>query len=546
MINKTYRRYFYHFVKDNKLRIIKVLLLTFIKVFIMTMIPKVYQSIIDMALYNHKMKLFISLVIILSGLYFLEIIIGIYKEISISILNEKCAYDFKRRLNDKILSSSYVSIASKNMSEITSLQTNEINIISNHFSNGFFSLIGNIILFIVAALIITFINHRIFLLTLVTVVIYIINGRFWSSKIKVASEVNLQNNEKVIQVVSDNYKNLINNKIMNLSNFISNRFKLIYNVYYDSSINLERNKIKYRYISMFLIYLMIIVIWFIGGIAAINNIFSIGTLTALISYQSMILGPIQSISNFVQGYNLSVVSLNRLDDFFNIEDELLNVEGEYIDSIDKISLIDVEFKYCEDLIISNINITIEKGDILGIEGESGAGKSTLLKILCGLYKPTEGRVVINNKALEEINKLSVYGKIAYLEQETKLFNGSINENIDLGRNIDKENILEVLCRLILIKNDDYKFLDYRIKDSGDNLSGGQKKRIEIARSLIMNPEVILLDESLSALDELSKKNAKDYLLENQKEKIIIIVSHNKNDLDICNKLLKLEKPKELV
>lgn len=539
MMNRTYNRYFLKFIEENRIRIILVLALTFVKVFIMAMIPKVYQTIIDMALFNSNMKLFIYLVISLSGLYLLEVITGIYKEISVSVLNEKCAYYLKKKINDKMLSSSYADMAKKNISEITSLLTNETKIVSNHFSNGLFSVIGNVILFIVAVAIIIIIDWRIFLLTMVTVMLYIINGKFWSKIIKETSEVNLKENGNVIQIISDNYNNLVNNKMMNLSEFISNRFKLIYNGYYKSSINQETIKIKYRYISMFLIYVMMIVIWLIGGIAAVNHILSIGTLTALISYP-MILGPVQSISNFVQSYNTSVVSLIRLDDFFNMQDEFLNLEGEYIGSIDKISLRDVEFKYHEEIIISNINISIEKGDVLGIEGESGVGKSTLLKILSGLYKPTKGEVIINNYVLSEINKFSLYGKIAYIEQDSRLFNGSINENIDLGRNIEAKNIHDVLNRLNLTINNEHKFLDYHIKDSGDNLSGGQKKRIEIARSLIMNPEVILLDESLSALDKFSKKNAMDYVLQNYKEKIIIIVSHNKEDLKICNKFLILQ------
>lgn len=538
-MNKAYNRFVKEIIKDNSGRTLAIVILTFAKIFAMATIPKTYQYIIDKSLINKDMHTFTYLIIVLACLYFLDVFSGIYKGISVTKICERNTYKLRKKLNDKMLSAKYSEIVTKNLSEITSLYTNEIRIINNHIGNGIFSVFGNIILFVISATIIAVVDKRIFLLTLLTIFIYYLNGKLWANEIKENSEINFNDNKKIIQIINDNYNNLIINKVMNLFKFINSRFEKSYNNYYKSSIRLKSIKIKYRYISTLLVYLMMIVIWAIGGREVIKNNLSIGSLTALISYQTMVLGPIQSVSNFIQSYNTTTIALERLNTFFHLDNDFINLNGENIKEIEKIELNNIGFGFNGELIFDNINIVVEKGDILGIFGESGSGKSTLLKVLSGLYKPTEGNIYINDKDVDSINKTSIYNKIGYLEQESKLFNGTIRENVDLGRSIDNKLIYEVLKKLRLTRNSDYSYMSYNIKDSGDNLSGGQKKRIDIARSLIKKPELILLDESLSSLDKDSKKNVLNYITENREQKIIVIVSHNREDLSICNKYLNI-------
>ena len=195
-------------------------------------------------------------------------------------------------------------------------------------------------------------------------------------------------------------------------------------------------------------------------------------------------------------------------------------------------------------ILKDINIEINKGDIIGIKGKTGSGKSTLLEIMCGLREKQNGEVIFNqnikNTKLFRYNNL-----IGYLPQEIFLIQGSLKENIALGENNDQISLkkLEWSMNIAQLKdfyNGNRMRPDDIVQDKGMNLSGGEKQRIGLARVFYFKPKIIILDEPTSSLDKITAKKFEEIILD-AKDFTFIISSHSDQTLNICDKIFKLDE-----
>ena len=191
--------------------------------------------------------------------------------------------------------------------------------------------------------------------------------------------------------------------------------------------------------------------------------------------------------------------------------------------------------------IINVNLEINQGDFIGLIGPSGAGKTTLIDIILGFLKPSEGILKFNGADAHDDIKTWLY-QCAYLPQEIFLINGTLKENITLSKDEFKSEELDEalkLSRLSAIAHDLPDGLDTSIGDRGVRLSGGQKQRVAIARAIFNKREVLLLDESTSALDSETEKAVIEEMLTLRNEKTIIAIAHRVSTLKECNKIFKL-------
>ena len=213
----------------------------------------------------------------------------------------------------------------------------------------------------------------------------------------------------------------------------------------------------------------------------------------------------------------------------------------------EIKIEDLSFSHNQkDVIYDKENITINKFDFIGIYGESGSGKTTLVDIIIGLYKPNKGKLIVDGKEISTSEEIQGWQKkIAYVPQSTFLFNGSIENNVSFEFNkdlIDTKKVVQSLesSQLEKFVNEKKKF-NYIIDEGGGNLSVGEKQRIGIARALYKNPELIILDEPTSALDSDTAKNLIKFFSELRKRRTLIIISHDLNTLQFCNKIYEIKQ-----
>ena len=267
--------------------------------------------------------------------------------------------------------------------------------------------------------------------------------------------------------------------------------------------------------------------------------FLIGVILLMSSY-----GPVIALSNLSSNLLQTLASGERVLSLLAEEPELKDVESAVdLKDVSRIDVENVSFAYGEEQILSDVSLSVKKGEILGIHGRSGSGKSTLLKLLMRFYDPKSGSIKINGEILPNINTRSLRDNMAYITQQTYIFNETIEENIRLARrDATLEEIMEAAKKasihdFILSLPQGYQT---KMTELGGNLSDGEKQRIGIARAFLHNAPIILLDEPTSNLDSLNEAMILKSLLNVKAEKLIILVSHRQSTMAICDQVIGIE------
>ncbi len=267
--------------------------------------------------------------------------------------------------------------------------------------------------------------------------------------------------------------------------------------------------------------------------------FLIGVILLMSSY-----GPVIALSNLSSNLLQTLASGERVLSLLAEEPELKDVESAVdLKDVSRIDVENVNFSYGEEQILSDVRLSVKKGEILGIHGRSGSGKSTLLKLLMRFYDPKSGSIKINGETLPNINTRSLRDNMAYITQQTYIFNETIEENIRLARrDATLEEIMEAAKKasihdFILSLPQGYQT---KMTELGGNLSDGEKQRIGIARAFLHNAPIILLDEPTSNLDSLNEAIILKSLLNVKSEKLIILVSHRQSTMAICDQVIGIE------
>ena len=267
--------------------------------------------------------------------------------------------------------------------------------------------------------------------------------------------------------------------------------------------------------------------------------FLIGVILLMSSY-----GPVIALSNLSSNLLQTLASGERVLSLLAEEPELKDVESAVdLKEVSRIDVENVSFAYGEEQILSDVSLSVKKGEILGIHGRSGSGKSTLLKLLMRFYDPKSGSIKINGEILPNINTRSLRDNMAYITQQTYIFNETIEENIRLARrDATLDEIMEAAKKasihdFILSLPEGYQT---KMTELGGNLSDGEKQRIGIARAFLHNAPIILLDEPTSNLDSLNEAMILKSLLNVKAEKLIILVSHRQSTMAICDQVIGIE------
>ncbi|BCD67746.1 ABC transporter ATP-binding protein [Nitratiruptor sp. YY09-18] len=281
----------------------------------------------------------------------------------------------------------------------------------------------------------------------------------------------------------------------------------------------------------------------------------------VLKYQTDIKAVLPILMMFVLGLYRLMPSVNRIFSAYNeilfylqslkiIHNELIyepeELGDEEIAFQKEIKLEDIWFGYKEDKpILKGIDLTIRKGEKLGIVGESGSGKSTLVDIIIGLYRPQRGKISVDGVEVNEKNLKSWRKKIGYIPQQIYLFDGTIAQNVAFGEEIDEERVERALkkARLLDFLERHHDGIYTKVGENGIKLSGGQKQRVAIARALYNDPEVLVLDEATSALDSETEAKIMEEIYKIGSDKTMIIVAHRISTLTSCNRIIEINDGK---
>ena len=293
----------------------------------------------------------------------------------------------------------------------------------------------------------------------------------------------------------------------------------------------------------------VLVIWFGGREILINNNLKPEEFLGFLFILFQIIAPIKNLSTVYNRIQKSFPSAERIFEILDFPEEITEKpDATELNTFSKnIELKDVSFYYEEDKwVLKNINLTINKSEIIAIVGSSGAGKSTIADLITRFYDVIKGQILIDNIDLRDLKIKSLRNLIGIVPQEVILFNNTIRNNIIFGlENISEEKLIDT-CKYSnaydFILNTEKGF-DTIIGERGLKLSGGQKQRLSIARALLRNPQILILDEATSSLDNESEKQVQEALEKLMHNRTSIIIAHRLSTIINADKIFVLNEGK---
>ncbi|VEU82578.1 ABC transporter ATP-binding protein [Acholeplasma hippikon] len=268
-----------------------------------------------------------------------------------------------------------------------------------------------------------------------------------------------------------------------------------------------------------------------GSIFIINQEITIGQLITFISYVGILYGPIIAISGVFQQINNATVAVDRYEEIMRLEPVVDNdKQPDHIMTFDTIEFRGVTFKYPFDThpTINDINLTIKNGQTIGVVGPTGSGKSTLIRQLLREFDVTSGNIYIDNKNIKKYVISDIRNMVGYVPQAHMLFRRGVDDNIFIGNSSASIDQLKRAIQIADFEKDIAYLsdgLNTKVGEGGATLSGGQKQRLSIARALIKDPEILILDDSLSAVDANTEENIIEKLKQFRRNKTNIIIAH---------------------
>ena len=295
---------------------------------------------------------------------------------------------------------------------------------------------------------------------------------------------------------------------------------------------------------------IIAVIWF-GGIQVNVGDMTQGEVIALVNYMTQTLLALVALANLIITFTKALASAGRINEVFAMKPGIVdgNEKESAVQQTEEpktaVSMEDVTFYYqkSKEPALEHISFTAKKGETIGIIGGTGSGKSTLVSLIPRFYDVTEGRVFVNGKDVPEYKVENLRSKVGMVPQKAVLFHGTIRDNMKMGReDASDEEIFEALKTaqaLEIVENKPGK-LDTVLSEGGKNLSGGQRQRLTIARALVRNPEVLILDDSASALDFATDANLRKAIAEDTNNMTVFIVSQRAASIMHADKIIVLD------
>ena len=538
-MNKVYKHFLKNYVFTQKKYFVFVCFITVLQSVVSMCIPLTSRELLDNAFPNRNMQLFTTMVIVMLSCYFMVAVLNVLKDYLLAHIAESISLKLRTQLNSKISVMKYSYFDKHNLSEVLSKYNKEVDTVKENCGYMLVKTLSNVVTFILASAMIIILDWRIMVVSMALLFLYILNNRYWGKKVKALAEKSMECNEEAIGSLTENYRNVLITKLYSAYEYVNEKFHANYTKQYNTQMNLEVVYSVNINSGGLLIYLLAGLIWLIGGFGIINGVLTIGTVTALINYQGMLISPMAFFSEFNNSYQGTVIALKRLYSVLCFEEE--NNEGTVIRSnnIEKVDFHDVSFRYRKDVpVLDNVNIQLRKGTIVGFIGGSGCGKSSLVKMLLRLYAPYKGTISIDGEKIQDISINSLRNRIAFVAQDSLFFRGSILENLKMGNVVDNTKLIEYSKLLDLY--DEIVCLpkkwDTELNAGTSNLSGGQKKRLDVLRALMKESDIIIFDESTASIDIERRKRLFEILDKIKQEKIIIFITHNIEECVYCDQI----------
>ena len=353
---------------------------------------------------------------------------------------------------------------------------------------------------------------------------------------------------ELLSIINENLNGLRIIKSFNIENFTNTKFQEESAKYKKVMTSLLRKKDLSSPLSEILSTIVMVIIMWFGGQLVLNTESNLSPqeFIGYILIFSQIIRPAKSLTTSYYHIQKGSASAKRIYEILDAKNKIIDIKTPVsIKKLEKeIRFKNVSFSYEKEEIIKNVDFSIKKGEVVAIIGESGSGKSTLADLLSRFYNIQKGEILIDGRNINDIAISSLRESLGLVSQESILFNDSIYNNILLGKIDAKEDEVIKAAKIanahefIMKKNNGYQT---NIGDKGDQLSGGEKQRISIARAILKNPQILILDEATSSLHSESENLVQDALNKLMNKRTSLVIAHRLSTIQNADKIIVLEE-----
>ena len=513
-------------------------------------IPRLIQKIIDQGIHQHNQQMVINTGLLMLAITLLSVIFAVSSHILSVRVGERVARDIREALFLKIHSFSFGNIDRLNTGQLmvrlssdTSAVQRVAQVSLRIGTRSTLLMIGSLILMIKTSSALALTILPLLLITSVIIIFFVVKMEpLWSS---VQRQL-----DRLSTVLQENIAGIRLIKAFVRGEFEFARFNKANQAFASDSISVMKFMASMPPLLTLCINAgMVLVIW-VGGLDAIAGKLTIGQVVAFTNYLLTTMAPLIFMANLTNVWAGGMASSRRIVEVLDIQPDIQDQEGAKPMTAykpGKIVFENVSFHYnkeSEILLLDAVSFVAEPGKTLAILGATGAGKSTLVNLIPRFYDVSSGRILIDGLDIREVTQDSLLKRLAIVPQETILFSGTIGDNIRYGvPGASQERVIEAAQTaqahdFILRLPQGY---DTRVEERGVNLSGGQKQRIAIARALLASPEILILDDSTSAVDVDTESRIQDELAIKNANCTLLVVAQRVSSVLNADKIIVLDK-----
>lgn len=479
-------------------------------------------------------------IVILTGISCIFIFLRNYYS---NVACENLIYNLKEKMYNKFLNIDIRCLNDYSTGDLIQRSSSDIETVRKLFSTQLVNAFGSIATIVLVIIVMSLINLKLAMISIsLCIVISFLSYVFYGKIGKIFKETDEAESQLMV-FIKEALFNIRVIKAFNREDYILKLFREK-----NEEFNITQNKFmktsaKFRAVNDFLTFLQLAIILVVGGYETISGRMNFGDLIAFVIYINMIIWPIRQMGQLLSDMAKASVSISRIYEVLDLPEEDYEYGIRDVSFSEKIEFKNVSLLINDNTVLDNISFVINAGESLGVIGSTGSGKSMIVYLLLGLFEATSGEILIDGINIKEINKRYLREKISAIMQDSELFNMSILENVKITNdNIDDKSVFNA-TEVSSIHNEILNFsskYETVVVDNGGNLSGGQKQRISIARGLLKPFEVLILDDSLSAVDMNTDLKINNALKSMDKKFTSIFISHRISTITNCDNIIVMD------
>ena len=514
-------------------------------------LPYLTGKLIDMVyLGTLTMDTFIKMIVIALIMVILKYVTAIAWSYNIFKSSSLMEYVTRDKLMSKFLKQSQRFFEQNSTGSLMSKSTQDVGQVAMFAGFGILAFFDALVFPIfILLMMVTTIDFRLTIFSILPMLVFLIAYSKLVGKWYIRSKAVNESFDDLTNRVLEDVEGIRIVRVFNIGDIRYNNFKESARELADKSIGLARLQSWMEPSERLTVTLAYIISIGYGSVLISRGDLSVGQVVSFTYYLNMLIWPMFAFGEFMNLNQQANAAMDRIMEVLNYKEEIPNSESlENVDNNPSISFIEHNFTYPSnnEKVLKDINLRIDQGSSLGIIGKTGSGKTTLIRQLLDIYKVDKESIIISDDSFSEISSKSFKDKIGYVPQEHMIFSDTLKNNIRFSKLDASDGEIDDAIAIADFTKDIKEFsdgLDTLTGEKGVSLSGGQKQRLAIARAVLKDPDILILDDAMSAVDANTEQNIIKNLSTSRKDKTTIIIAHRISQVQNCDNIIIIEDGK---